>query len=358
MKVLDFGLVKNVADTGEDLTQTGMFMGSPKYMSPEQIRGDRVDGRADVYALGIILYEMLTGKVPFDRATSVNILMAHVHDEAPSMRETNPLIAVSSALEEIVARCLAKDPAHRLGSMGEVLEALKAAGAPSATGTIGTIAIADRNSAAPSGSGPRSSFTPDGLRSSAPRPSLPSDIPAASAPLVAQVVGRLKGMLVAAIGGRARRGGGDRLRRRPAGEGRRGRGIRDRARCGACVGPAASAAPVAPTQLPVAPPEPPQLFTVRVTSEPEGATVREDSVEVCASTPCEIAYKGVDVDPGRDHKLTLARQGYRVETRSVKPGDAPVVVKLSPLPRGMPAPAPRPAEAPSVPTGYKPDIPY
>jgi hypothetical protein len=109
--------------------------------------------------------------------------------------------------------------------------------------------------------------------------------------------------------------------------------------------------------LPVAPSEP-QLFTVRVTSEPEGATVREDSIEVCASTPCEIAYKGAQADPGRDHKLTLTRQGYRVETRSVKPGDPPVVVKLSPLSHGPPAPAQRPAEAPSVPTGYKPDIPY
>src|SRR5579872_4666812 len=83
VKVLDFGLVKNVSETragGEELTQAGLFMGSPKYMAPEQIRGDRVDTRTDIYALGIILYEMLTGKVPFDRPNSVNILMAHVKD--------------------------------------------------------------------------------------------------------------------------------------------------------------------------------------------------------------------------------------------------------------------------------------
>ncbi len=75
VKVLDFGLVKNVSerDEAEDLTQTGLFMGSPKYMAPEQIRGDRVDARTDVYSLGIILYEMLTGKVPFDKSNSVNI---------------------------------------------------------------------------------------------------------------------------------------------------------------------------------------------------------------------------------------------------------------------------------------------
>src|ERR1700722_3379276 len=64
VKVLDFGLVKNVSgdSRGEELTQTGLFMGSPKYMAPEQIRGDRVDLRTDIYALGVILYEMITGK--------------------------------------------------------------------------------------------------------------------------------------------------------------------------------------------------------------------------------------------------------------------------------------------------------
>src|SRR5580704_1015298 len=87
VKVLDFGLVKNVSETKtEDLTQTGLFMGSPKYMAPEQIRGDRVDARTDIYALGIILYEMVTGKVPFDRPNSVNILMAHVNEEPPPLR--------------------------------------------------------------------------------------------------------------------------------------------------------------------------------------------------------------------------------------------------------------------------------
>src|ERR1700712_4339923 len=83
VKVLDFGLVKNLLDKGEELTQTGLFMGSPKYMSPEQIRGDACDGRVDIYALGVMMYEMLTGKVPFDRQNSVNILMAHTHEDIP-----------------------------------------------------------------------------------------------------------------------------------------------------------------------------------------------------------------------------------------------------------------------------------
>jgi eukaryotic-like serine/threonine-protein kinase len=125
-KVLDFGLVKNLDEKGgEELTQTGLFMGSPKYMSPEQIRGEKVDGRVDVYALGVILFEMLAGKVPFDRANSVNILMAHIQEEIPSIGVFNPAVHVPPALEAVVRRCMAKDPAQRFTGMDQVLSALK-----------------------------------------------------------------------------------------------------------------------------------------------------------------------------------------------------------------------------------------
>jgi serine/threonine protein kinase len=122
VKVLDFGLVKDLGDKGEDLTQTGLFMGSPKYMSPEQIRGDRVDGRADIYALGVLLYEMLTGRAPFERANSVNILMAHVHEDVPPMATHN--VEVPYGLEQLVRRSMAKAPGDRFASMDEMLSAL------------------------------------------------------------------------------------------------------------------------------------------------------------------------------------------------------------------------------------------
>ena len=127
VKVLDFGLVKHVSGEarGEELTQAGLFMGSPKYMAPEQIRGERVDTRTDIYALGVILYEMLTGKVPFERASSVQILMAQVHEPPPPLRQINPKIVVSPGFEEAIARCLAKFPDERFASMDEVLAALK-----------------------------------------------------------------------------------------------------------------------------------------------------------------------------------------------------------------------------------------
>jgi serine/threonine protein kinase len=125
VKVLDFGLVKNLDEKGEELTQTGLFMGSPKYMSPEQIRGERVDSRVDVYALGVMMYEMLTGKVPFDRPNSVNILMAHIQEQVPVMTDTNSNVRVPPALEAVVRRCMAKNPEERYGSMDDVLVALK-----------------------------------------------------------------------------------------------------------------------------------------------------------------------------------------------------------------------------------------
>lgn len=130
VKVLDFGLVKSLEDTGEDLTQTGLFMGSPKYMSPEQIRGERVDGRADIYSLGIIMYEMLTGKVPFDRTNSVNILMAHVHEPPPPMADINPNVTIPPLFEQVVLKAIAKRPEDRYPSMDALLLALKEAADP------------------------------------------------------------------------------------------------------------------------------------------------------------------------------------------------------------------------------------
>ncbi|MBI5515379.1 MAG: serine/threonine protein kinase [Deltaproteobacteria bacterium] len=133
VKVLDFGLVKSLDENaGESLTQTGLFMGSPKYMAPEQIRGERVSAATDVYALGVILFEMLTGKVPFDRPNSVNTLMAHVSEPVPSLVSMAPEAQVPQAIEAFMYRCLSKRPEERFASMDEFLQGLKrASGMPS-----------------------------------------------------------------------------------------------------------------------------------------------------------------------------------------------------------------------------------
>ena len=378
VKVLDFGLVKNVSgDKGEDLTQTGLFMGSPKYMAPEQIRGDRVDARTDIYALGIIMYEMITGKVPFDRPNSVNILMAHVNEEAPPMRQMNPNINLSPAIEDTVGRCMAKDPDQRFRSMDEVLAALKRIGGATLTATISGAGTGEYRSLAGSGSGPQVSqngtgsgpnpafLSPSGSDpGSIPSPlTVPSDSPAAGAPLVSQPPARTgsKGTLVVAVvGALALAGIVGYVALRPSKPGVTG--TPGGTGSVAATDPGTASAPVLDTAPPATASAPvvPTLVKVRVTSDPDGASVREDGVEVCSSTPCDIVYKGPDADPAKDHHLAITRNGYRMENRTVKIGDSPVTVKLTAAPHwsAPPAPAPKPAETQSLPPGYKPDIPY
>ncbi len=155
--MLDFGLVKNVSENrDEELTQAGLRMGSPKYMAPEQISGGAVDARTDIYALGVIMYEMVAGKVPFDSANNMSVLMSHMNDEAPPIRKVNPAAKISSSMEEMIARAMAKSPNDRFRSMDEVLAALKRLGpnAPPPEPSASLTADADRLPTS-TGSGPQ-----------------------------------------------------------------------------------------------------------------------------------------------------------------------------------------------------------
>ena len=91
VKVLDFGLVKNFLDDESGFTKTVIFMGSPRYMSPEQIRSNHVDGRADVYSIGAIMFEMLTGRQPFSRDSAMDTILAHLNDSIPKLTSVNPI---------------------------------------------------------------------------------------------------------------------------------------------------------------------------------------------------------------------------------------------------------------------------
>lgn len=126
VKVLDFGLVKHVAMPDDHITQPGKFLGSPGYMAPEQIQGHPLDTRCDIYALGVLLFEMLTGRPPYVRANHLETMRAHVHDPVPRLRDALPSLRVPQPLEELVARCLAKEPAARYPTMDAVLETLAA----------------------------------------------------------------------------------------------------------------------------------------------------------------------------------------------------------------------------------------
>jgi eukaryotic-like serine/threonine-protein kinase len=135
VKILDFGLAKliqpevsasklSVAPTASRQTEPGVVMGTAMYMSPEQVRGESVDHRSDVFALGAILYEMLSGKRPFAGNSSVEIMNAILKDEPADLSESNS--NVSPGLARVVQRCMDKDPAQRFQSARDLSFALEA----------------------------------------------------------------------------------------------------------------------------------------------------------------------------------------------------------------------------------------
>jgi serine/threonine-protein kinase len=115
-KLLDFGLAKPMVDVGRDgdnqLTMEGTVTGSPLFMSPEQASGEEnVDARSDIYSLGAVMYYMLTGQPPFAFDNPIKVLIAHAAHEVSPPRQLNPNLP--AGLEEVVLRCLEKDPEHR-----------------------------------------------------------------------------------------------------------------------------------------------------------------------------------------------------------------------------------------------------
>jgi serine/threonine-protein kinase len=113
-KVTDFGIAKAIRD--HDATQTGVTVGTARYLSPEQIEGRPVDGRADQYGLGVVLYEMLCGRVPFEGPNDVAVALGHLHRSPLPVREFRP--EVPGWLDAAVLRCLNKDPGDRFPSAG------------------------------------------------------------------------------------------------------------------------------------------------------------------------------------------------------------------------------------------------
>src|SRR5262245_4778846 len=156
VKILDFGLAKlrppqpgavdSHAPTQKRLTDPGVVMGTVGYMSPEQVRGQETDHRADIFAFGVILYEMLSGQRPFRGASAIEVMNAIMKEEPPELGETNAKI--SPQLEKLVRRCLEKKPERRFQSANDLGFALEALTMP-ATGSGSS--PADRPPAYPGG---------------------------------------------------------------------------------------------------------------------------------------------------------------------------------------------------------------
>jgi serine/threonine-protein kinase len=124
VKVLDFGIAK-VGGQKSKLTQVGQVFGTPHYMSPEQCAGTQVDKRTDIYALGVIMYEMTSSRVPFDADNLMGILTKHLYEEPVMPHELPPPVDVPPALEAVIMKCLAKKADLRYQTMQEVLADLE-----------------------------------------------------------------------------------------------------------------------------------------------------------------------------------------------------------------------------------------
>lgn len=123
VKILDFGIARSHSADGGRLTTTGVVMGTPRYMAPETIQGSSVDARTDLYSVGVILYEMFSGRTPFCGVTPVATMIDHVTKPAPRLDETVHNFAFPQIVE-LVTRLLAKEPKQRLKSARDVREAI------------------------------------------------------------------------------------------------------------------------------------------------------------------------------------------------------------------------------------------
>lgn len=148
VKVVDFGIAKFLQeqdDTIGKITKTGTVCGSPTYMSPEQCDDNKIDHRSDLYSLGIVLYETITGRVPFSNKDIYAVMTMHVRDVPAPLRQMRPDLDFPAYLQAVVDRALAKSPDDRYQSAAELFEALQ--GKPGSKGSGETAAVASGRSA-------------------------------------------------------------------------------------------------------------------------------------------------------------------------------------------------------------------
>ncbi len=126
--VMDFGLAKESAVSAEvmKLTATGIVLGTPEFMSPEQIRGKVIDRRSDIFSLGVLGFELMSGRLPFEGTTAQETMLAHLTGQPLRLRQVNG--KVSARVERVIAQAMAHKPESRFQSMAEMEEALAAAG--------------------------------------------------------------------------------------------------------------------------------------------------------------------------------------------------------------------------------------
>jgi serine/threonine-protein kinase len=327
VKILDFGIAK-VGGATKRMTRAGSVFGTPHYMSPEQAAGAPVDHRTDIYALGVILYEMASGKVPFDADNFMGILTQHMYKAPVPIRALVPEVDVPAGLDAIVLKCLTKKPEGRYPGMDELvadLEKLEHGVLPDAVGEM----------MARSGG---FNVPADYFRSSA----MPAPVPASPAerpkrwPLYATIAAVASGVgLVGVVLARSALSPAQTLPPRVHAV--------DSVNIGAAPLGAPAPSAVAPLPVPAAsePPAaslPPVMHEVLVTVSPGDATVTRDGTNL---GPAPLV---LHLGDGETATLVLTRKGFKTKTVKVDSGVPRQSLALEPVA----GPAPKPAAAPTA----------
>jgi serine/threonine-protein kinase len=125
--IMDFGLAKDpYSHSGDKLTKTGIILGTPEFMSPEQLRGKPLDGRSDIYALGLVTFEMLTGQLPFEGETQQEMMMARLNGAPRTLRQARPNLRLPAAVDTVLEKALRRDPKERYATAAEFADAFTA----------------------------------------------------------------------------------------------------------------------------------------------------------------------------------------------------------------------------------------
>lgn len=299
VKVVDFGLAK-LSEGDQSITVSGMILGSPHCMAPEQIQGGEIDERADLYALGVLLFRCVTGQYPFHGSTSTATMIAHLQAPLPTLTSAAPNLVFPDGLEEVIHRCLAKRAEDRYPDAGELIKALS---------SIGRAGPEEQSAiSAPSASlrmqGPV--VVPPPV---APPPPAPAERPWGLVALAALAVGALFGLLVLAL---------------------------------------------APGRPPETPPveAPPAVTTVpvKISTTPAGAQVSVDGAAL-GVTPLSLSLEAKGAPDPRAFEISLDGFMPVMVERDLAQGKVELSLTLKPL---GPAPEASPAEAAPAPTNERP----
>jgi tRNA A-37 threonylcarbamoyl transferase component Bud32 len=327
VKVLDFGIAKMSAldESGSRLTRTGMIFGTPEYMSPEQARGDKPDHRVDIYATGCILYEMLTGDVPFHAETFMGVLTKHMFEAPVPPSQRNPTAHIPPDVEAVVMKALAKDREQRFQSMQELALALEQCGG-------GGYDLGQAWVGEPSGMDSAAPFRLAGGSQVVPA------VAASTQPPVARsrsgIVVAVLAALVVAIGV-----GGYFATRKPAPP--------------PVVAVVAPPPPKVVEAPPVVVPPPvvaakPTQYTMTIATQPKGAEVF-NGAEILGTTPCDISLPAGTTLV----ELMLRKKGWKDQPLKIVPDrNHDFLADLTPLPKAhssSPHAASKPAAPPTPP---------